>query len=71
MGSWIWAHDALQYAEDRYKAAVDAVKGGTELQNTNLPPGHVYQDWTIESEMEHEKLGKPSTLWDTGKWAED
>lgn len=71
MGSWIWAHNALQYAEDRYNDALRAVKEGTELENTNLPLGHVYEPWTIEKEMEHEKTGKPSTLWDTGKWAED
>ena len=67
-GSWSWGHDALQYAKDRFELAVKSVENGSELENSNLPEGHVYEEWTIEKEMERERAGKDTTLWDTGKW---
>ena len=67
-GEWSWGHDALKYAGDRYEQAVESVRNGTAFENENLPEGHVYEEWTIEKEMERERAGEKTTLWDTGKW---
>jgi 2-polyprenyl-6-methoxyphenol hydroxylase-like FAD-dependent oxidoreductase len=52
---WVWGHDPVDYAVQNYAQAERHVLEGAEFQNTNVPPGFVYQPWTIASEMEKER----------------
>lgn len=53
--TWIYGHDAEQYAYDRLQEAVDSVENGTTFHSTNTPPGHVHEGWTVEVMMALEK----------------
>lgn len=65
---WIWAHDPIQYAKERYSTAVKAVTEGSAFENTNIPVGFKYTPWTIEEELERERRGLKSQLRETGDW---
>lgn len=68
LGRWIWEHDPAKYARDNFSKALKVIVYGGEFENTNLPLGHKYVPWTVESELEREKQGLRSTLYDTGDW---
>lgn len=53
----MWTHDPVGYAEANYDKALSHLENGTPFENTNLPPGYKYEEWTIEEEMEKEKAG--------------
>lgn len=69
MGRWIWSHDAAGYARENYHKALKSVTEGAIFENTNLPPGHKYDSWTIEDELKREKSGLRTELFDTGDWS--
>ncbi|EXJ75071.1 uncharacterized protein A1O5_01767 [Cladophialophora psammophila CBS 110553] len=46
--TWIYGHDAEKYAYDRTAEAAESVEKGTAFQSTNIPEGHVHEDWTVE-----------------------
>jgi hypothetical protein len=52
--TWLFGHDATKYAEDNYNAVVKSVREGTSFVSTNVPEGHVHEDWTIEEMMARE-----------------
>ena len=58
---WLIKHDPEQYAYDNYGKAVDYLSSGAPFQNTNIPPGLVYQPWSIDQflgpESEKERVG--------------
>ncbi|KAH6857083.1 putative monooxygenase [Chaetomium sp. MPI-CAGE-AT-0009] len=56
-GKWLWQHNAERYATANFEAARQSVELGSVFRNTNLPRGHVFEDWTMESELEKEKAG--------------
>ncbi|KAI8625759.1 FAD/NAD(P)-binding domain-containing protein [Xylariaceae sp. FL1651] len=58
MPEWIWGHDPVQYAIENYEQAERYILEGAPFQNTNLPPGHTYEPWTIAGEMEKENRAK-------------
>ena len=67
-GRWVWAHDPEQYASKNYIACLANVKDGTPFENTNLPPGHVYQEWSLASEKKRMEAGIYSNLKQNGDW---
>ena len=71
LGRWVWGHDAERYATDNYAAALEHLRDGTEFENTNIPPGHKYQPWTLMTEMARIKSGVPSKLKENGYWGMD
>jgi len=44
---WLNGHDAEQYAYENYDAVTSHVLNGTPFKSTNIPEGHVHEDWTI------------------------
>ena len=69
IGRWVWAHDPGRYARDNYDAYLAHLEKGAPFRNTNLPPGHVYEPWSLESETERMKAGRKSTLKQNGDWS--
>ncbi|KAM6506717.1 hypothetical protein FSOLCH5_013692 [Fusarium solani] len=68
-GKWLWTHNAEKYATDNFDAARRHVEFGAPFQNTNLPQGHVFNDWTMETELEKEKTGVfVQDLKTNGEW---
>jgi len=53
--SWLFQHDAEQYAYDRCDEAVDSVRKDTYFQSRNIPEGHVHEEWTVEMMMDMDK----------------
>ncbi|KAF6832911.1 FAD binding domain protein [Colletotrichum plurivorum] len=56
-GKWLWAHKPEVYARENFARARAHIEHGAPFENTNLPPGHKFQDWTIAEEMAKEKAG--------------
>ena len=50
-GRWIWLHDADKYVYDNYDKAHDHVQSGVPFHNTNVPPGYVYEPWSVNQLM--------------------
>ncbi|KAI1353609.1 FAD/NAD(P)-binding domain-containing protein [Xylaria sp. FL0043] len=69
LGRWIWQHKPEDYARDQFTAALDHLQTGAPFENTNLPPGHVYKDWDVESELKQQMAGIPSQLMSNGDWS--
>ncbi|KAI1260506.1 FAD/NAD(P)-binding domain-containing protein [Xylariaceae sp. FL1019] len=69
LGRWIWQHKVEDYAREQFAAALDHVQNGIPFENTNLPKGHVFHDWTVKDEMEKQDAGIPSTLRSNGDWS--
>ncbi|GLB04934.1 hypothetical protein AtubIFM57258_010960 [Aspergillus tubingensis] len=68
-GKWIWCHNPERYATENYTEACEHLKSGCTFQNTNLPPGYKFEEWTLEDEMEKEKMGfEASDLKQNGDW---
>ncbi|CAH0020561.1 unnamed protein product [Clonostachys rhizophaga] len=67
-GRWMWSHLPEQYAADHYWDALTAIQTGKTFENTNSPPGHVFEDFTMEQELKRQKLKVPSGLKKNGDW---
>ncbi|KAE8164973.1 hypothetical protein BDV40DRAFT_286641 [Aspergillus tamarii] len=68
-GKWLWQHNAEKYAAANFEAARQSIEFGSVFRNTNLPRGHVFEDWTMESELEKEKTGTfVQDLKSNGEW---
>ncbi|KAH7161079.1 hypothetical protein EDB81DRAFT_924424 [Dactylonectria macrodidyma] len=52
--AWLLGSDAKVYAEENFEAVKASVENGTPFVSTNVPPGHIHEDWTIESMLAHE-----------------
>lgn len=48
---WLYCFDAEKYAYENAAKAAAHVEGGQEFRNTNVPEGHVHEDWTVEMMM--------------------
>ena len=66
IGRWIVAHDPESYAAEKYEEALSHLKDGTPFKNTNVPPGMVYQPWTIEGLVAAKERGDVTVL--DGDW---
>ncbi|KAI2817744.1 hypothetical protein CBS133816_10438 [Aspergillus niger] len=63
---WIWGHEPEKYAEENYSKVLDHLQRGTPFQDTNIPRGHVYRDWTIDEMLEMQERGEEIEL--DGEW---
>ncbi|KAI1856413.1 hypothetical protein JX265_011660 [Neoarthrinium moseri] len=68
-GKWLWTHNAERYATDNFHRAKDHLEIGTPFSNTNLPPGHKPESWTLTEQMEKEKAGLVEDLTSNGDWS--
>ncbi|OTB08689.1 hypothetical protein M426DRAFT_159593 [Hypoxylon sp. CI-4A] len=57
MGKWLWTHNPEKYATENFAKARDHLEKGTPFENTNLPLGHKWSDWTMEEEFAKQKAG--------------
>ncbi len=69
IGRWVWNHNPETYARDNYAACLAHLAEGTPFKNTNVPPGHVYQPWSLESESKRMQAGVKSNLKQNGDWS--
>ncbi|OQV08773.1 FAD binding domain-containing protein [Cladophialophora immunda] len=69
IGRWVWNHDPEAYARDNYAACLANLQEGAPFNNTNLPPGHVYVPWSLESERMRIQAGVKSSLKQNGDWS--
>ena len=68
-GKWIWNHNAEDYARENYYACLANLQERKPFKNTNIPPGHVYKPWTLESEYARMRAGIKSDLKQNGDWS--
>ena len=66
VGRWLSSHDPEQYVYDNWQACSDHLLTGSAFQNTNLPPGYVYEPWTMEGMMAASRNGVLPV--DDGDW---
>ncbi|KAH7126493.1 hypothetical protein B0J13DRAFT_611831 [Dactylonectria estremocensis] len=52
--AWLLGSDAKDYAEENFEAVKASIENGTPFVSTNVPLGHVHEDWTIETMLAHE-----------------
>jgi hypothetical protein len=71
LGRWTWGHNAELYATQSYHAALAHLRDGAPFANTNLPPGHRYEPWTLDKVMAQIRSGVPSKLKENGYWGLD
>ncbi|KAH7351465.1 hypothetical protein BKA66DRAFT_575559 [Pyrenochaeta sp. MPI-SDFR-AT-0127] len=45
---WLNGHDAEQYADTQFDKVVEHLSSGSSFKSSNIPEGHVHQDWTIQ-----------------------
>jgi hypothetical protein len=69
LGRWVVEHDPEAYARERYDEAVRALETGAEFTNTNIPPGLVYQPWTIDGLVEAFDKGEIEGTILGGDWS--
>jgi hypothetical protein len=51
---WLYGHDARKYATDNFEAVFLHLRGEGPLVSTNVPEGHVHEDWTVELLLAHD-----------------
>lgn len=68
-GKWGWAHQPSKYATENYFSARAHLVNGAPFTNTNVPPGYVPEEWTLDSEMAREKAGIRIPLQLNGDWS--
>ena len=81
IGRWVWDHNPEVYARENYTACLaHLIEGegegdgpgngsGKLFKNTNVPPGHVYRPWSLESETKRMQAGIKSDLKRNGDWS--
>lgn len=52
--AWLLGTNAVTYAEDNFDAVRSHIEKGTTFTSTNIPPGHVHENWTIEKMLARE-----------------
>ncbi|PVH96301.1 FAD/NAD(P)-binding domain-containing protein, partial [Periconia macrospinosa] len=70
IGRWVWNHNPEFYAMENYESCRTHIFEGKlgNFKNTNIPPGHVYQPWSLESEAKRMQAGISSNLKQNGDW---
>lgn len=48
MPGWLYDADARKYAYDNAAAVIAHIKTGAPFTSTNVPQGHVHQEWTMD-----------------------
>ncbi|KAI5922880.1 FAD/NAD(P)-binding domain-containing protein [Camillea tinctor] len=69
-GKWHWGHNVEQYATENFHKARAHLESGAPFEHKNLPPGHKFEEWTLEGEMAKEKsnLNLAADLRSNGDW---
>ncbi|KAI5923147.1 monooxygenase [Camillea tinctor] len=49
-GKWLWSHNSELYATENFQKARAHIEHGASFENTNMPPGHKFSDWTLADE---------------------
>ncbi|KAK2612041.1 hypothetical protein QQS21_002006 [Conoideocrella luteorostrata] len=68
-GKWAWGHNAELYARDNFQKCLNHMKEGTAFEATNIPPGHVFEPWNLQSELDRMASGRKSSLKQNGDWS--
>ncbi|KAI1848521.1 hypothetical protein JX265_013804 [Neoarthrinium moseri] len=58
-GRWMWRHDPESYPYNNYSRALDHLQNGAPFQNTNTPPGHTHEPWSVDYLMGRVEQGLP------------
>lgn len=66
---WIFRHDPEAYAYEKYGQAFAHLVSGAEFQNTNTPPGHKFEPWTITQLYKDIEQGKKMEDLLDGDWS--
>lgn len=66
-GRWLWGHDPETYVRENFCKALDHLQKGAPFQNTNIPPGHVYEEWAVDKLMARVEKNEPLELG--GDWS--
>ncbi|KAI2629589.1 FAD/NAD(P)-binding domain-containing protein [Hypoxylon sp. NC1633] len=71
MGKWLWAHNPEKYATKNFAEARAHLETGSPFDNTNLPPGHKWEEWTMEDEFSKQRAGiiTMQQLKQNGDWS--
>ncbi|KAI0889816.1 FAD/NAD(P)-binding domain-containing protein [Annulohypoxylon maeteangense] len=69
-GKWLWGHNPEKYATENFAKARSHLENGSPFENTNLPLGHKWSDWTMEDELAKHKAGinTEELLKNNGDW---
>ncbi|KAI1107900.1 FAD/NAD(P)-binding domain-containing protein [Jackrogersella minutella] len=70
-GKWLWAHNPEKYATENFVKGRAHLENGEPFENTNLPVGHKWSDWTVEDELAKHRAGISTTqaLKNNGDWS--
>ncbi|KAI1442024.1 hypothetical protein F5Y02DRAFT_410424 [Annulohypoxylon stygium] len=68
-GKWMWGHNPERYVVENFRKAREHVETGAPFENTNLPPGHKPETWTLEGEVANEKAGIVFDPTNNGDWS--
>ncbi|KAK6082189.1 FAD binding domain protein [Seiridium cupressi] len=60
-------HDPEKYVYENYSKALDHLKNGAQFLNTNIPPGHTHEDWTVDELLA--KIDEGESIVFNGDWS--
>ncbi|PNP73559.1 hypothetical protein FNYG_13104 [Fusarium nygamai] len=63
MPGWLYDANARQYVYDNAQAVIAHIKTGAPFTNTNVPEGHVHQEWTMDEVVALLGSGKPEEVF--------
>jgi 2-polyprenyl-6-methoxyphenol hydroxylase-like FAD-dependent oxidoreductase len=66
---WVFQHDPERYVYEKYGQAFAHLDQGTPFENTNFPPGHKFEAWTIEQIHKDIAAGKSAVNLLDGDWS--
>ncbi|OQU99361.1 FAD binding domain-containing protein [Cladophialophora immunda] len=52
--AWLNGVDAAKYADERFNEVIAHLQFGAPFISTNIPEGHIHEDWTIEKMLAYE-----------------
>ncbi|QPC60721.1 hypothetical protein HYE67_002952 [Fusarium culmorum] len=63
MPGWLYDANARQYAYENAEAVIAHIKTGAPFINTNIPEGHVHQEWTMDEAVALLGSSKPEEVF--------
>lgn len=66
---WLWGHDPEDYAYEKFGQAFAHLVAGEPFENTNFPPGHHFQPWTVEEVQQQMQGGRRVEDLLDGDWS--
>lgn len=51
---WLLGHDARRYATENFEAVIRHLEEGADFASTNVPNGHVHEEWTVDMLLSRE-----------------